>query len=114
MKRRAFLAALPAAPLAALPVPETAAKPVYVKVGSPALPREEPWARAHRLARELSDALATIRDADGEFPGGMCVAVVHPSGEPYSIAFVDIDSYDEGWRFAREEISRRVKDRMSR
>ena len=91
MKRRALLAALPALPLA---VPAAAAAPHD----------EHPWDRARRLARELSDTLAIIRDTDSELAGGMCVAVVHPGGKPYATAFADIDSYDEGWRIAREFI----------
>jgi len=92
MKRRALLAALPAVPFT---VPAAAA--------IPALP-EHPWERARRLARELSETLALIRDTDSEMAGSMCVAVVHPGGQPYPIGFADIDSYDEGWRIAREFI----------
>ena len=94
MKRRALLAGLPALPLAAVPTLASAA-PVVA---------EHPWDRARRLARELSDTLAVIRDTDSQLAGGMCVAVVHPGRKPYATAFADIDSYDEGWRIAREFI----------
>lgn len=100
MKRRSLLAALPALPIAALPAAATAA-PVFVKVGSPIVP-EHPWQRAARLAKELSETLALIRDTDAA--GNLSVAVVHPAGKPYAVGFADNDSYDEGWAYAREFI----------
>jgi hypothetical protein len=89
MKRRTFMAAAPIAATASILPGGTASAAV-----------EHPWEKARRLARELSDTLAELRAIDQD--GGLCVAVVHPAGQPYACGFADIDSYDEGWAIARE------------
>jgi hypothetical protein len=70
---------------------------------APTAQPEHPWEKAHRLAKELSIALAEVRESD--IASSLCVAVVHPAGKPYAVGFADIDSYDRGWRIARETIS---------
>ena len=86
MRRRSFIAAAPAA----LAVPAT------VEAAVP----EHPWEKARRLGRELSQAMADVRDCDSG--GYLCVAVVYPAGEKFPLGFADIDSYSEGWAIARE------------